>query len=178
MPQDSLPLRHIVLRDKVPEGGVDVRLAPEGGTLEDVARFLSIPGVQALEADLHVTRHGKSGLRVRGRVTGRVVQRCVVTLEPVENPVDETVDTIYAPADSPVLNVELTPEDLASEESDLEPMADGSIDLGGLVMQHVVLSLDPYPRKPGIAFEPVEEDTQRPSPFAALQRLKGEGGEG
>lgn len=177
MPQDTLPLKHIVLRDQVPEAGLEVRLAPGAEQLADIAKFLSIPAVESLEAVLEVTRHGRAGLRVTGTVKGRVVQTCVVTLEPVSGDVDEAVDTIYAPDNSPILNIELTPEELASEESDLEPMSDGSIDLGGLVMEHVALGLDPYPRKPGVRFEAPTEDRE-PSPFVALKRLKGLGNEG
>ena len=175
MPEDTLPLSRIVRRDEVPESGLDVTLRPDGETLVRIARFLAIPGVETLDANLTVTRHGKAGLRVRGLVTGTVVQSCVVTLDPVEGTVSEEVDTIYAPEGSPVLHIELTVEELASEESDLEPMIDGSIDLGGLVMEHLALGLDPYPRKPGTAFEAIEEDVGRESPFAKLARLKSEG---
>lgn len=176
MPQETLPLRHIVLRDAVPETGLDLELAPDEEARSEIATFLSIPAIDAMNARLHIARHGRSGLRVTGRVTGRVVQTCVVTLEPVEETIDEAVDTIYAPEDSPILNIELTPEELASEESDIEPMAQGSIDLGGLVLEHLALGLDPYPRKRGVTFEPVKED-EEPSPFAALSRLKDAGGD-
>lgn len=176
MPQDTLPLRHIVRRDEVPESGIDVEIVPDDEARADVATFLSIPAVGPLRARLHVARHGRSGLRVTGEVKGRVVQTCVVTLEPVDQEIAEEIDTIYAPEDSPILNIELTPEELASEESDIEPMAQGSIDLGGLVLEHVALGLDPYPRKQGVEFESVKED-EEPSPFAALSRLRDRGGD-
>jgi hypothetical protein len=42
------------------------------------------------------------------------------------------------------------------------------------------LSLDPYPKKPGVAFEAPEEPAADPeeSPFALLARLKKNGGPG
>ncbi len=178
MPQETLPLRRVVLRDEVPETGLDEEMVPSEAQLSEIAQFLSIPAVEALKAALHVSRHGRAGLRVQGRVEGRVVQTCVVTLEPVGEDIDETVDTIYAPEGSPVLNIELTPEELASEESDIEPMSNGSIDLGGLVLEHLALGLDPYPRKPGVEFEPIREGPERESPFATLARLRRDEPEG
>ncbi|ESR23277.1 YceD family protein [Lutibaculum baratangense] len=175
MPQDTLPFSHAVRRDEVPEGGLDLELVPSAAQRQALATFLSVPAVESLKASLHVTRHGKAGLRVRGHVAGEVVQTCVVTLEPVSEPIDEAIDTIYAPEGSPVLHVELTPEELASEESDLEPMVGGSIDVGGLVIEHVAIGLSPYPRKAGVEFEAVAEagdEPKEPSPFSSLARLK------
>lgn len=174
MAQEALPLTRVVKRDEVPEDGLEVTFEPGETERADIAKFLSIPAVEALQARLLATRHGRGGLRVRGEVTGNVVQTCVVTLEPVSQSVSEAVDTIYAPEGSPVLNIELTPEELASEESDIEPMANGSIDLGGLVIEHLALGLDPYPRKPGVEFEPVQEGAEEASPFAKLARLRGD----
>jgi uncharacterized metal-binding protein YceD (DUF177 family) len=48
---------------------------------------------------------------------------------------------------------------------------DGIIDLGGYVVEHLALELDPFPRKPGAEFTPPETDPE-PSPFAVLARLK------
>jgi len=37
----------------------------------------------------------------------------------------------------------------------------------------MALGLDPYPRKPGVSFQPVEEDPEPDdSPFADLARLR------
>jgi len=56
-----------------------------------------------------------------------------------------------------------------------DPLIGGRIDFGALTAEFLALGLDPYPRKPGIAFEPVVvgEDA---GPFDALRRLRdGEG---
>ena len=63
------------------------------------------------------------------------------------------------------------------EEGDEDPpdlIVDGRIDLGALAAEFLALGLDPYPRKPGAAFEPGEEEAGRDSPFAALARLRGD----
>ena len=62
----------------------------------------------------------------------------------------------------------------AHEEDDPpDPIVDGKIDLGALAAEFVALALDPYPRKPGARFEPVDVEPDRERiPFAGLARLK------
>ena len=48
---------------------------------------------------------------------------------------------------------------------------DGKIDLGQYAVEQLVLSLDPFPRKPGAQFVQPEEPAEI-SPFAALKALK------
>ena len=54
-----------------------------------------------------------------------------------------------------------------------DPIVDGKIDLGALAAEFFALGLDPYPRKPGVAFEPHEDARGgEQSPFAALAQPK------
>jgi hypothetical protein len=52
-------------------------------------------------------------------------------------------------------------------------MVQGAVDLGALATEFLLLGIDPYPRKPGVAFAP-PADTPGPSghPFEALAALK------
>ncbi|MBS7699483.1 MULTISPECIES: DUF177 domain-containing protein [unclassified Chelatococcus] len=72
--------------------------------------------------------------------------------------------------------------------SDADPpdeIVDGAIDLGQLAAEFLALGIDPYPRKPGAVFQSGGEDGEaapskeepseqvdKPSPFAALSRLR------
>ena len=58
-----------------------------------------------------------------------------------------------------------------------------SVDLGGLVLEHLAMAIDPYPRKAGEEFpadevssrvEQEESDPTKQSPFAVLEALKRE----
>jgi hypothetical protein len=41
------------------------------------------------------------------------------------------------------------------------------------VLEELVLAIDPYPRKPGVAFQPpADEGGQAEHPFAVLKKLK------
>ena len=52
------------------------------------------------------------------------------------------------------------------------------IELGEVLVESLSLALDPYPRKPGMVFQEVSDDSSAdagepaPSPFAALAKLK------
>ena len=46
-----------------------------------------------------------------------------------------------------------------------------TVDLAAMVIEHLALEIDPFPRKPGAEFDfkPAEEET---SPFAVLKKLQ------
>ncbi|HVY13395.1 MAG TPA: DUF177 domain-containing protein [Alphaproteobacteria bacterium] len=130
---------------------------------EALARRLNLLALKSLEADLTLTRV-QSMVEVSGSFAAHVVQNCVVTLEPFESNIAEHFLTFFAPA-APVKDGDMPLED----EHAPEPIpANGEIDLGELVAQHLSLALDPYPRKPGAVFNAVEEEDEKPSPFSVL----------
>ena len=59
-----------------------------------------------------------------------------------------------------------------SAGNETEPLIGGSIDLGALATEFLILGLDPYPRKPGATFQPPADAKPEESPFAALAALK------
>ena len=117
-------------------------------------------------------------------MSARVRQICVVSLDEFVSDVAEPVDVRFAP--------EAEVEELAAaraarpggDDEDLEdlpdPIVNGRVDLGSLAAELLVLGLDPYPRKPGVAFpDPVPDAAEEldASPFAALKALKGRDGD-
>jgi hypothetical protein len=46
------------------------------------------------------------------------------------------------------------------------------VDLGAIAVEFLILGIDPYPRKPGVAFEPPAAEDESEHPFAALAALK------
>ena len=49
---------------------------------------------------------------------------------------------------------------------------DGTIDLGAIATEFLILGIDPYPRKPGIVFDAPRTGEASGHPFAALAALK------
>ena len=161
----SVPIRV----EDVPELGRHLELAADEATRARLAGAAGVNGVTRLDASFEVTRHGAAGLHVVGEISATVRQTCVVTLEPVLNEVTERVDLVFSPASpdpgraaEPVLDAPDAPE----------PMVGGTVDLGAIATEFLVLGIDPYPRKPGAAFELPQHSDVAGSAFAALSGWK------
>ena len=101
----------------------------------------------------------------------RVEQICGVTLEPFGNEVSSDFELRFTTREPepPPPGEELGLADLDAPEYVPGP----TLDLGALVVEELSLALDPFPRKPGVVFEPPQAESE-PSPFAALAALKRE----
>lgn len=165
----SVPVR---LED-VPEDGLAVTVTAEPAVRDAIARLGGLTGLPRLEARFEVTRQGR-GLHVSGTVSATAGQTCVVTLEPMESEIAEPVDLLFSP-DAP--REEPGPPRDPEASDPPEPLVGGTIDLGAIATEFILLGIDPYPRKPGASFEAPATDAPEPGPFAALAALKdGEGG--
>ncbi len=145
--------RVTVVQAEIPEAGLHIDLAADAKVRAAVAELVEVEGLPRLAASFDVTRHGRSGLRVIGRVSATVEQTCGVTLEPIDNEVEEAVDLVFLP--SPVQTLgEHERRGLAVMIADApEALIDGTIDLGALATEFLILGIDPYPRKLGSVFE-------------------------
>lgn len=162
-----------VALDEVPEEGQHFDLAADADTRAAVARVAGLRDLPRFEASFDLSRHGRAGLRVAGRVSATAGQTCVVTLEPLANEVTEDVGLLFAPAPAVPAEAELDaagPGPSAGVET--EPLVDGKVDLGALATEFLILGLDPYPRKPGAIFQPPADPHPDGGPFAALGVLK------
>lgn len=136
-----------------------------------LARRFGVVGIDSLRARISLRRiRGGAAVRLSGRLAADVTQSCVVTLEPVKQHVEEEFEIIYA-ADA------TDEESLIGPDSDIawpEPLPDGPLDIGEAVAQQISLSLDPYPRAPGVELEGrwglAASGTG--TPFAALDKLR------
>ncbi|MBP1850676.1 YceD family protein [Rhizobium halophytocola] len=179
-PSADVPFSYAVKIGHISANPVQVRLEADEQEREGLARLWQVEAVNALKAELHIGRWKRDGVKIRGTVSGEVVQSCVVTLEPVLSKFKADLEQIYVPEGSKLARI-VTDEAgemvLDPEGPDLpETFSGDTIDAGELVSEFAALSIDPYPRKPGVSFEPhveskAEEDA-KPSPFAVLQGLK------
>lgn len=115
-----------------------------------IAERLRLPEIASLEAELMLKRGRGDLVYVEGELRAALSQVCVVTLEPFATEIAAPVDATYTDGEGPLLNENLT---LAEDDPDMpEPIINGKIDLGELVVQTLSLALDPYPRKAGAEF--------------------------
>jgi hypothetical protein len=136
--------------------------------------WLPSPRRSKLDLDLHVKPYRGDGLAVEGRVRATVGQTCVVTLDPVENEIDEEIEATFRPETA------LKPHLVHDEEEGLaidasiasdDPLVGGAIDAAAIAAEFLALGIDPYPRKPGVAFE-APEGIGASGAFAGLAKLK------
>jgi uncharacterized metal-binding protein YceD (DUF177 family) len=123
-----------------------------------------------LEAQVRLSRLAGGFLRLAAELSADVTQACVVTLEPVRSRIEEEFTLLYSNG----------PEEKAGEvvlsgsDEVVEPLSEGSLDIGEAVAQQLSLALDPFPRAPGAELpgEAAPEAPERVSPFAALAALR------
>ena len=168
--------------DEVPETGRHVTLDAGEAVRAAVAKAAKVEAVEQLAAEFDLTRRGRDALRATGTVRGRVRQTCVVSLEPVVNTVEEAIDVTFAPPSGEPRERPGTAYDDDDDDASLagsiagedppEPLVNGAVDLGVLATEFLLLGIDPYPRKPGVAFAAPAAGDSTGSPFAALAALK------
>lgn len=177
--EPKIPFDHVLSPTEITAAGTRVVMVADEAARRTLAELADILDVDSFRAEIQIVPWSGKGFAVSGRVTALVHQACVVTLEPVETRVDEVVDLKLVPPEE-MEKYEIAPDE--SGDLDLEavaglpdPIENGEIDLGAIAVEHFMLGLDPYPRKPGAVFDPaavgLDVDPKEMSPFAALARL-------
>jgi len=155
-------------------GPVRRRLTPDADARAALAVRVGLEALPRLVADMEV-RPWMDGCQVHGRFEGEVIQVCGVSLEAFSQPVSGEVDLRFAPEGSPNL-----PEEPANggeievslDTPDPPERLDGeTVDLMAILVEHLSLVLDPFPRRPDAVFD-WSAPTEETSPFAALRALR------
>lgn len=184
--------RRINVHD-VPVKGLEMAINATSDECAAIAADVGIPAVNRLSARYHIAHRTGDHLAVSGMLEASITQVCVVSIEPFESEVKRPIELTFAPRATPPRitghhgdrhredrhRESLPTAPIAMPGDDLDdppdPIVDDTIDLGSVALEFLVLSLDLYPRKPGVHFADVvigEEDDAKPSAFAALARLK------
>jgi len=145
---------------------------------EALARRFGLIALDRLTATVRLTRVRGGAVRVTADYEADVVQSCVVTLTPVPAHVAESFSVTFSPKAAHEAGEDLDLSPLAEDVP--EPLVGGAVDIGETVAQYLALALDPYPRAPGVRFEPVvyagpEHKVLENSPFSALASLRKRG---
>ena len=171
--------------DPVARGAVTSRHRLEASDAEraSLARWLDIPAIESLTADLTVERVSANEAAVSGTFQARVSLVCGVSLEVFSERLTGPVSGRFRKPEGRAARHEPEPEEEVLIDLDVEEPGEWrpqGIDLASLVAEELSLAVPEFPRKPGAALDlsgaPPAED--KPNPFAALARLKGGDGEG
>lgn len=161
----------IVRLDQIPPKGRTWELAPDEAERAALARELDLDALPELSARLTVTPW-RDGVEVNGLWRAKVGQTCGVTLEPLENDLAGDFRVRAVGPDSKAAPSAEYLENMDPEADDLPDIVEnGEVDLARLVVEHLSLEIDPFPRKDGASFEPPETEDET-SPFAVLKNLR------
>lgn len=167
---DEPPWSRLVSLQDASRGPVRLTLKADDAERKAVARELDLPAVANLEGEATVTTW-LDGLQVDATWRGRATQTCGVSLEPFDVDLSGAFQVRAVPADSPAAEQgepEMEIDLMTPDPPDI--LQDDSVDVAALLVEHLALELDPFPRKPGATFEPPELENAA-SPFAVLARL-------
>lgn len=164
------PWSHVLRLAELTRGTRSLSLEADETERRVIAKALDLPAIDRLSAGLTLTPWF-DGVEIAGHIDAVVTYVCGVSLDPFEAPVvDDFLVRVVpdgSPNATPAPSAELDPE--ADDPPD-EAIGE-SVDLAAYVVEHLALALDPFPRKPGVAFEPPEGGAPE-SPFAVLRALK------
>jgi len=177
MVTSEFELSRPVRANEIPKAGLEIDIEASLEERDAIAKRLGVDAVSKLSAEVTVKRWRRTGARLMAKVRANLTRTCVVTLEPFDIAIDETVESRYADPGDDIAMAATDGELFLDPNSDEPPeiLEDGVLDAGEAVVQHLVLGLDPYPRKPGVEFDEIHEEPQKSSPFAVLSGLKKDG---
>ena len=132
---------------------------------EALAKRLNILSVDDLNASLIVQK--KDLIEVSGNFIAHVRQACVVSGETVKQKVEDSFEEFFCQASR-----HENPIDIDMDAPDVEVVENGRIDVGELVVEYLILGLDPFPRKEGIPLVMVGDIEEKENPFAVLKNWK------
>jgi len=175
----GLPYSHPYNLARLGTAGDRVHFTADAEQRAAIAKWAGILSLEKFETDVDIAKLAPDRFGLSFRVRAEVTQACVISLEPVRSTLERAFnrELIFsgpgrhrpgsdtAPAPEVVLDGDL--EEGAEEIDSLH------IDLAAPVLEEFALSLDPYPRSPGVEFAPKSRDSDpRESPFAVLKDLK------
>ena len=175
---EGLPLAHSYNLARLGNAGDTVTITADESQRAAIAKWSGVLSLEKLEARIALKRLGPSRFGLDFALDAAVTQACVVTLEPVPARMERRfVRELHFIG--PVRHKPVTDDsgpDLvldSAEEEGPEEIESLHYDLAGPVLEEYVLSLDPYPRCPGVQFAPQTGPSERPeNPFAVLKSLK------
>jgi hypothetical protein len=171
------PFSRPIRVEAIPREGLERRIEADETERAALAAFNGLPAVGRLAAAFSLNHGAGRTVLVRGELSAEITQVCVVTLEPFAATISEPIDLRFVPpADEPARRgaADEAVSLAIGEEDEPDPIIDGKIDLGAIASEFLTLSLDPYPRKPDVAFEAPRQgdEATAASPFSALAASK------
>jgi len=147
----------------------EVVIAPGDEERARIAQWAGIDALDAFRAKIDLRKVTPTRFSLDAVLTADIVQSCVVTLEPVKSHVESSFTRDLFLTQVKSFDTDVAPVD----EDGREEIASLHYDLAVPVLEELALLIDPYPRCPGVEFEPPTDGADEDAhPFAALGKLK------
>jgi uncharacterized metal-binding protein YceD (DUF177 family) len=174
---DGLPLSQSYNLARLGNAGETVVITADEAQRAAIAKWAGILSLESFEATVEIKKRDASRFDLAFHLTADLAQACVVSLEPVPGRIDHRFNRelhFIGPTRHKQIADDSVPElVLDIEEEGPEVIESLHYDLAGPILEEFVLSLEPYPRRPGVEFAPQSDQQDRPeSPFAVLKTLK------
>ena len=154
---------------RLSQAGDEVVISPSAEMRARLAHWAGVDSVEAFEATVELRKVTPTRFSLEATLKADIVQSCVVTLDPVRTHIETSFRRELLLAERRPSDGEPAPVD----EDGREEIESLRYDLAVPVLEELALQIDPYPRRPGVQFEPPMDVTDRPDhPFAALKKLK------
>ena len=176
---DTLPLSQTYNFARLGNAGDAVTVTADATQRAAIARWAGVLSLEDFAAKVDIRKLAPNRFGLAFVLKADVTQACVVTLEPVSAHLEHcfsrelqfTGHTARRKSAEPESAPEVVVDSL--EDEGPEEIESLHYDLAVPVLEEFVLALEPYPCRPGVAFEPPTDGLEPPgSPFAVLKGLK------
>lgn len=182
---DPLPLNQVYNLARLGNAGDVVEIFADEAQRAAIARWADVLSLENFAGRIEIRKVAPTRFGLSYALNADVTQACVVTLDPVpahlEHRFSRELEFTGQTARRKSAQSKSEPESASEvvldslEEEGPEEIESLHYDLAGPLLEEFVLILEPYPRRPGVAFEPPGEGLEPPeSPFAVLKGLKPE----
>jgi len=174
---EGLPFSHSYNLARLGNAGDTVRFAADADQRAAIAKWAGILSLENFQTEVEIKKLAPNRFGLAFHLTADVTQSCVVTLEPVAGHLDKgfTRELVFVGPSRHRNTTDSGPDLVLDTDQEEGPEEIDSLhfDLAGPVLEEFVLSLEPYPRRPGVEFAPESPDSVPPeSPFAVLKGLR------
>ncbi len=180
---------HLVDITELDESNFSVQIQAPEAARELLIKRLGVEGLSELSADLKLSRSaGELVVYVKGTLSALVQQICVRSNELIEKQVNGDVEGWFSDHEQAISFAKEKRNKLyekghgeapiLEDEDDPDAIVDGKIELGELVVQHLSLEIETYPRGADVEYENGDDkggkasSELRKNPFAALKDWK------
>jgi uncharacterized metal-binding protein YceD (DUF177 family) len=173
----SLPIAHSYNLGRLGNAGDQLTIVADDAQRAAIATWAAIVSLESFEAQVEIKKLSSDRFGLAFHLVADVTQACVVSLEPVPSHLDHSF-TRELHFTGPVRHRQPSNDSVPEVVLDIEKEGPEEIeslhyDLAAPLLEEFVLSLEPYPRRPGVEFAPQTDGQDRPeSPFAVLKGLK------